>query len=81
MRVLLLVGDSGAGHRDVRVPVEVPVFLPHDVGVVRVGEADRQAERAAVALPCEVEDALASEVRNLVVVFELVGHLRHAGLR
>ena len=42
-------------------------------------EADRQAEGPAVALAREVEDALAGEMGDLVVIFELVGHLRHAG--
>ena len=81
MRVVRFVGDARAGHRDVRVAIEIPIFLPHDVGVVRVREAHGQAEGAAVALAGEVEELLAGEMRDLVVIFELVGHLGHARLR
>ena len=82
LRVRVLLGERD--RRDGRVEgraigVEVPVARAGDVGVVRVGEADRQAPGARVGLPGEVVELRRRLEGDLVVVVELVGDLGGAG--
>ena len=81
-RMRVLLGEGNRRHRRVEggtVGVEVPVAGAGDVGVVRVGEADRQAPGPRVAAAGEIVELRRWRVGDLVVVVELVGDLGGAG--
>ena len=61
------------------VGVEVPMSRPRDVGVVRVGEAHRQAPGPRIEPARQLVELGHRVVGHLVVVLELVGDLGRAG--
>ena len=78
MGVLIVIGDGGGRFEFGRALIHIPELAAGDEGVVRVGEADRQAPRAGVAPAREVVEFLDRVEGDLVVVFELVRDLGHA---
>ncbi|MNE82951.1 hypothetical protein D3C80_1797240 [compost metagenome] len=62
--------------------VEIPEFLARDIGVVRMGEGNRQAPGApagVVVFARQLVELLIGEEGDLVVILHLVGDLGNAG--
>ena len=61
--------------------IKVPEFPPRDIGVMRMGETDGQRPGAFIMAARKLVQFLHSEIRDLVVIFHLVGNLGHASTR
>ena len=82
MRILLVVWDAAPGRQQVfAVIVEIPVLAAGDIGIVRMGETHRQAPGPRVGAPREIIDLCNGLMRDIVVVFELIGDLGDTGAR
>ena len=79
--VVVVVHRRNLRQQVLAVFVEVPVLLAGDIRIVRVGEADRQAERAVVFAAAVVVDLAHGLEGDIVVIFHLVGNLGNAGAR
>ncbi len=82
MRVLRLVGDRRPAGVEMRaILVEVPIFPPRHVRVVRMGEADGQHPGARIEAAAGIIDLARRVIGDLVVIFELIGDLGDARAR
>ena len=82
MGVVVLVGHRRYFRQQVRaILVEIPVFPPCHVRVMRMGETDRQTPGPRIVAARQVIDLLHAVERDLVIVFHLVGNLGHARAR
>ena len=80
MGVLIVEGNGRDLRHQMRaVFVEVPVFPPRDVRIMRMGEADSHHPGAGISRAGKVIDLLRGVKGHLVVIFQLVGDLGHSG--
>ncbi len=59
--------------------IEIPVFAPRDVWVVRVCETDGQAPRPIILTPAQIVNLAGGVIGDLIVIFHLIGNLGHPG--
>ncbi len=79
MAVLLVIRHRpDFGQQVIAISVKIPVFLARDIGVMRVGKADRQAPWPVVMAACKIIDLAGRIIRDLVIIFHLVGNFGHA---
>ena len=77
--VMLLRRHRGFRHVDLVRIIEIPPFLPRDIGVVRMDEAGDKTEWLVVITRI-VEDPAFGEERDLLVIIDLEGRGADAGL-
>ena len=71
--------QARAWQGNLRVGIKIPVLAPGHVRVVRMGEAGDEEERPTVVGAGSIMQGTDGRISYLVVVEELVRHLRHAG--
>ncbi len=80
MGILFGIGnEADLRHQMLAALVEVPVFLARDIGIMRMGEADRQHPGPRIKTARQVVDLRPGLMGNVVIVFQLVGDLGHPG--
>ena len=64
-------------HKMRAIFIQIPVFLACHIGIMRMGETDRQAPGPRVMTACQIIDLTGGVIGHLIIIFHLIGNLGH----